>query len=55
MEPSLRKDLVVIWRDSGARHVPAPGFIHHLLDEPAGVAWARTCLNPRTAQTTKFA
>jgi DNA-binding transcriptional LysR family regulator len=29
--PELRKDLFVIWRDSGTRHIPAPAFVAHLL------------------------
>jgi DNA-binding transcriptional LysR family regulator len=30
-QPELRKDLLVIWRDSGVRHVSAPAFALHLM------------------------
>lgn len=31
VQPELKKDLVVIWRDSGVRHVAAPAFAMHLI------------------------
>jgi DNA-binding transcriptional LysR family regulator len=30
-EPPLSKELFIVWRDSGARHAPAPAFVQHLL------------------------
>jgi DNA-binding transcriptional LysR family regulator len=33
VQPELKKDLLVIWRDSGARHVSAPAFATHLIGD----------------------
>lgn len=34
-EPALVKDLFVIWPDTGARRLPAPAFVHHLIGNEA--------------------
>jgi len=36
LDPPLRKDLFVIWRDREVRHLPPPAFVRHLLaDSPS--------------------
>lgn len=33
VQPELKKDLLVIWRDNGVRHVSAPAFATHLIGD----------------------
>lgn len=33
VQPELKKDLLVIWRDSGVRHISAPAFAMHLIGD----------------------
>jgi DNA-binding transcriptional LysR family regulator len=34
VDPPLQKDLFIVWRESGVRHLPAPAFVHHLCASP---------------------
>ena len=36
VQPELKKELLVIWRDSGVRHVSAPAFAMHLIEPRSG-------------------
>lgn len=39
-QPSMHKDIFVIWRDNGVRHLPDPPFVQHLLGMEGAVAVA---------------